>query len=123
MTLYEQMLANGFRQSDQREAICATIENSDDHPDCETIEARASGVSQATVYRTCKSLVEIGAVRGFDFFGDGRMRFEVDTHDGHGHVISQSTGVVENIAIDKYLGQARIDIGAVVELKLLIVID
>jgi Fur family ferric uptake transcriptional regulator len=123
MTLIDQLLAvAGNRPTQTRIAICSAIENSTDHPDAEIITAR-SGVSIATVYRTLDVLTEIGAIRAFDFFGDGRNRYEVNSGDFHGHTISKSTGVVDDIDIAPYIAIASETVLNGQEMKLLIVTD
>src|ERR1051325_11712961 len=91
----------GLRITEQRKTIARVLGDSEDHPDVETLHARASaidpGISIATVYRTVRLFEEAGILERHDF-GDGRSRYEAahDTH--HDHLIDVESGrVVEFI--------------------------
>jgi len=123
MTLLDQLVAlEGVRPTQPRVAICAAIESSTDHPDAEVLMARANA-THATVYRTVKLLTEIGAIRAFDFFGDGRNRYEVNSGDFHGHAISRSTGIVTDIDIAPYAKIVRETVEKAGEMKLLVITE
>ena len=96
-TIIDRCEANGLRLTGQRRTIAQVMEASDDHPDVETIHARASGVdaniSVATVYRTVKLFEETGILERREF-GDGRARYEDAERDHHDHLIDLQTGAV-----------------------------
>ena len=81
----------------QRRLIIKVLEDSDDHPDVETLFERAnkidSKVSIATVYRTVKTLKNAGILEKLEF-NDGRSRFEDAVRKHHDHLIDLDTGKV-----------------------------
>ena len=81
----------------QRRLIIKVLEDSDDHPDVETLFERAnkidSKVSIATVYRTVKTLKNAGILEKLEF-KDGRSRFEDAVRKHHDHLIDLDTGKV-----------------------------
>ena len=87
----------GLRITEQRRVIAKVIGESDDHPDVETLHARASaidsGISIATVYRTVRLFEEAGILDRHDF-GDGRSRYEAAPEAHHDHLIDVETGRV-----------------------------
>lgn len=87
----------GLRITEQRRVIARVIGESDDHPDVETLHARASaidsGISIATVYRTVRLFEESGILDRHDF-GDGRSRYEAAPEAHHDHLIDVETGKV-----------------------------
>jgi Fur family transcriptional regulator, ferric uptake regulator len=87
----------GLRITEQRRVIARVISDSDDHPDVETLHARASaidsGISIATVYRTVRLFEEAGILDRHDF-GDGRSRYEAAPEAHHDHLIDVETGKV-----------------------------
>jgi Fur family transcriptional regulator, ferric uptake regulator len=87
----------GLRITEQRRVIARVIGESDDHPDVETLHARASaidsGISIATVYRTVRLFEEAGILDRHDF-GDGRSRYEAAPEAHHDHLIDVETGKV-----------------------------
>ncbi len=89
--------AKGLRMTDQRRTIARVIGAAEDHPDVETLYARAVAVdpkiSIATVYRTVKLFEEAGILDRLEF-GDGRARYEDAERDHHDHLIDLTTGEV-----------------------------
>ena len=81
----------------QRRLIIKVLENSEDHPDVETLFERANKidnkVSIATVYRTVKILQNAGILEKLEF-NDGRSRFEDAVRKHHDHLIDLDTGKV-----------------------------
>ena len=79
----------------QRRLIIKVLEDSDDHPDVETLFERAnkidSKVSIATVYRTVKTLKNAGILEKLEF-NDGRSRFEDAVRKHHDHLIDLDSG-------------------------------
>lgn len=96
-TILDRCEAHGLRVTGQRRTIAQVLEESDDHPDVETIHARASAldsnISVATVYRTVKLFEESGLLERREF-GDGRARYEDAERDHHDHLIDMQTGEV-----------------------------
>lgn len=90
--------ARGLRLTGQRRTIAQVIEASPDHPDVETLHARASardpGISIATVYRTVKLFEEAGIIDRHEFGPAGRARYEDAEREHHDHLIDLSTGEV-----------------------------
>lgn len=89
--------AHGLRVTGQRRTIAQVLEDAADHPDVETIHARASAIdpniSVATVYRTVKLFEESGLLERREF-GDGRARYEDAEREHHDHLIDMQTGEV-----------------------------
>ena len=81
----------------QRRLIIKVLEDSDDHPDVETLFERANKidnrVSIATVYRTVKTLKNAGILEKLEF-NDGRSRFEDAVRKHHDHLIDVDSGKV-----------------------------
>lgn len=89
--------AQGLRLTAPRRIIVQVLEQADDHPDVETIHARAAAIdpsiSLATVYRTVNLFEEAGILERREF-GDGRARWEDAERDHHDHLIDVQTGEV-----------------------------
>ena len=87
----------GLRITDQRRVIAQILGDSEDHPDVETLHARAAAVdpriSIATVYRTVRLFEEAGILERHEF-GDGRSRYEAASDEHHDHLIDVETGKV-----------------------------
>ena len=87
----------GLRITEQRRVIARILSESEDHPDVETLHARASAIdpkiSIATVYRTVRLFEEAGILARHEF-GDGRARYEAASDDHHDHLIDVETGNV-----------------------------
>lgn len=87
----------GLRMTDQRRVIARVIGAAEDHPDVDTLHARAAAIdpriSIATVYRTVKLFEEAGILDKLEF-GDGRARYEDSARDHHDHLIDLTTGAV-----------------------------
>lgn len=91
----------GLRITEQRRVIARILSDSEDHPDVETLHARASAIdpkiSIATVYRTVRLFEEAGILERHEF-GDGRARYEAATDEHHDHLIDVETGNVVEFA-------------------------
>jgi Fur family transcriptional regulator, ferric uptake regulator len=89
--------AMGLRLTGQRRLIAQVLEAADDHPDVETLFARAAArdpkISLATVYRTVRLFEEQGLLERLEF-GDGRARYEDAERAHHDHLIDLATGEV-----------------------------
>jgi Fur family transcriptional regulator, ferric uptake regulator len=87
----------GLRITEQRRVIARVLSEADDHPDVESLHARAVAVdpriSIATVYRTVRLFEEAGILDKHDF-GDGRARYEAAPEAHHDHLIDVETGRV-----------------------------
>ncbi|WP_298431609.1 Fur family transcriptional regulator [uncultured Jannaschia sp.] len=96
-TIIQRCEAANLRLTGPRRVIARVLEAADDHPDVETIHARAAAVdpsiSVATVYRTVALFEEAGIVERREF-GDGRARWEDAERDHHDHLIDMQTGEV-----------------------------
>ncbi|MGB3408639.1 MAG: Fur family transcriptional regulator [Jannaschia sp.] len=96
-TILERCEAKGLRLTAPRRIIAQVLEAAADHPDVETIHARAAAqdatISLATVYRTVNLFEEAGIVERREF-GDGRARWEDADRDHHDHLIDVQTGEV-----------------------------
>ena len=86
-----------MRLTGQRRVIAQVLEEADDHPDVESLHARAAAqdprISLATVYRTVKLFQESGLLERHEF-GDGRARYEDAQRAHHDHLIDTDTGDV-----------------------------
>lgn len=80
-----------------RKVIAEVLDEARDHPDVETIHARAVAIDPkialATVYRTVKLLEDSGILTKVEF-GDGRARYEPAERAHHDHLIDVETGKV-----------------------------
>ncbi|MGB3556201.1 MAG: Fur family transcriptional regulator [Jannaschia sp.] len=96
-TITDRCEANGLRLTGPRRIVAQVLEAADDHPDVETIHARAAArdasISLATVYRTVNLFEEAGIVERREF-GDGRARWEDADREHHDHLIDVQTGEV-----------------------------
>ncbi|MBA3526715.1 MAG: transcriptional repressor [Pseudomonadota bacterium] len=102
----------GLRITEQRRVIARILSESEDHPDVETLHARASAIdpriSIATVYRTVRLFEEAGILARHEF-GDGRARYEAASDAHHDHLIDVETGnVVEFVDEELEALQRRI---------------
>lgn len=97
-TARERLREAGLRVTRQRVAITEVLLTSTDHPDAETVMARARktdpSISQATTYRTLAVLAEKGILRNHLFGRPGAARFEADEGAHHDHIIDMETGEV-----------------------------
>ncbi len=109
----EQLCADkGLRITEQRRTIARVLGESEDHPDVETLHARAASIdpniSIATVYRTVRLFEEAGILERHEF-GDGRSRYEAASETPHDHLIDVETGnVIEFVDEELELLQKRI---------------
>jgi Fur family ferric uptake transcriptional regulator len=96
-TILSRAEAQGLRLTGPRRLVAEVLEAADDHPDVETIHARAAdrdaSISVATVYRTVKLFEEAGLLERREF-GDGRARYEDAEREHHDHLIDLQTGEV-----------------------------
>ncbi len=111
-TISERCRNAGIRMTGQRRLIIKVLENSQDHPDVETLFERSNKidnkVSIATVYRTVKLLQNAGILEKLEF-NDGRSRFEDAVRKHHDHLIDLDTGkVIEFIDEEIELIQKKI---------------
>ena len=94
----------GLRITEQRKVIARVLGDSEDHPDVETLHARAaaidSNISIATVYRTVRLFEEAGILERHEF-GDGRSRYEAASETHHDHLIDVETGNVIEFVDDE----------------------
>jgi Fur family transcriptional regulator, ferric uptake regulator len=90
-------LDKGLRMTDQRRVIARVLSEAADHPDVETVYARASAIDKriglATVYRTLRLFEEASILERHDF-GDGRARYEEAPEEHHDHLIDVQSGKV-----------------------------
>ena len=109
----EQLCADkGLRITEQRKTVARALGESEDHPDVETLHARAAAVdpkiSIATVYRTVRLFEEAGILERHEF-GDGRSRYEAASEEHHDHLIDVETGqVIEFVDEELEMLQRRI---------------
>src|SRR3954452_19481705 len=94
----------GLRITEQRKVIARVLGDSEDHPDVETLHARASpmdsNISIATVYRTVRLFEEAGILERHEF-GDGRSRYEAASESHYDHLIAVQTGNVIEFVDDE----------------------
>ncbi len=87
----------------QRRVIARALGESSDHPDVESIYARAAKIdpriSIATVYRTVKLFEDAHIIERHDF-GDGRSRYEEMPEAHHDHLIDVRSGKVVEFSND-----------------------
>ena len=95
-TLQERCLQSGIRMTNQRRLLANVLDDSDDHPDVDTIYQRCKAkdkfTSIASVYRTLGIFEESGLIEKLDV-GDGKARFEIKRTD-HDHLMDVETGQI-----------------------------
>jgi Fur family ferric uptake transcriptional regulator len=96
-SLEQKCQAIGLKMTGQRRIIARVLSEANDHPDVETLYARAvaidANISIATVYRTVKLLEESGVIERHDF-GDGKARYEEASDEHHDHLIDVRSGAI-----------------------------
>src|SRR5207237_9512699 len=87
----------GLRITEQRKTIAKVLGESEDHPDVETLHARAAAIdpniSIATLYRTVRLFEEAGILERHEF-GGGRSGFEAAPETHRDHLIDVETGEI-----------------------------
>src|SRR5678815_3625757 len=101
----EQLCADkGLRITEQRRTIARVLGESEDHPDVETLHARAAAIdpniSIATVYRTVRLFEEAGILERHEF-GDGRSRYEAASESNKHHLTNAKTDNVTAFVNDE----------------------
>ena len=95
-TLQERCLKSGIRMTSQRRLLANVLDDSDDHPDVDTIYQRCKAkdkfTSIASVYRTLSIFEDSGLIEKLDV-GDGKARFEIKRTD-HDHLMDVETGQI-----------------------------
>ena len=90
-------LALGLKTTRQRRLLLQILQECDDHPDIETLFARArkqdKRISRTTVYRTLRMLEEQGFLLRHEF-QDGTVRFEQNKKTHHDHLIDMDSGEI-----------------------------
>ena len=96
MPVIDRCLEAGVRMTNQRRIIIELIDDSDDHPDVDTIYRRAieidNTISLATIYRTVGVLEQAGIIDKLDV-GDGKARYEL-SGEHHEHLVDVDTGEI-----------------------------
>lgn len=92
----DKCLEAGVRMTSQRRIIIELIDDSDDHPDVDTIYRRAieidHTISLATIYRTVGVLEQAGIIDKLDV-GDGKARYEL-SGEHHEHLVDIDSGEI-----------------------------
>lgn len=111
----------GLKRSTVRDAVIDAFFQSRGHVSVEELTERARAaspnVSQATVYRTMRLLVDNGFAAERDF-GESRARFEPANREHHDHLICTSCGVVrefEQPVIEDLQARVARELGFVIE--------
>ena len=95
-TLQERCLRSGIRMTSQRRLLANVLDNSDDHPDVDTIyqrcKAKDKSTSIASVYRTLGIFEDSDLIEKLDV-GDGKARFEIK-RTKHDHLMDVETGQI-----------------------------
>jgi len=96
LPVIDRCLEAGVRMTYQRRIIIELIDDSDDHPDVDTIYRRAieidNTISLATIYRTVGVLEQAGIIDKLDV-GDGKARYEL-SGEHHEHLVDVDTGEI-----------------------------
>jgi len=94
-TFIDELRAQGFRITPQREMIIETIAHQGNHINAEEvfaqIQKRTQSVNIATVYRTLELLVEQGLASRIDL-GEGRVVYATHQHGQHIHLVCRQCG-------------------------------
>ena len=96
LPVIDRCLEAGVRMTNQRRIIIELIDDSDDHPDVDTIYRRAieidNTISLATIYRTVGVLEQAGIIDKLDV-GDGKARYEL-SGEHHEHWVDVDSGEI-----------------------------
>ena len=96
LPVIDRCLEAGVRMTNQRRIIIELIDDSDDHPDVDTIYRRAietdNTISLATIYRTVGVLEQAGIIDKLDV-GDGKARYEL-SGEHHEHLVDIDSGEI-----------------------------
>jgi Fur family peroxide stress response transcriptional regulator len=91
----------GLRVTPQRLVIYETLVKDKHHPTAQGLFERLQSVfpslSQATVYNTLETMVEMGLVRELGTAGDGTVRYDADISP-HAHLVCTSCSSIEDFA-------------------------
>ncbi len=94
----------GLRMTRQRAVLLEVLAGASDHPDAaelhKRVQARDTGVSLATVYRTLTELEAQGIILRHSFDG-ASARFETCDPAHHDHMIDVETGAVVEFRSDR----------------------
>lgn len=117
----EQILAKlteaGVQPTVQRVAICKYMFCEADHASAEQVlkwaEKNLDKISQATVYNTLNTLVEVGLLRTFKFPHSEKIIYDDSTHD-HFHFLDESSGNLYDVETKdvsiQMLGNPKFDV-------------
>ena len=96
LPVIDRCLEAGVRMTNQRRIIIELIDDSEDHPDVDTIYRRAieidNTISLATIYRTVGVLEQAGIIDKLDV-GDGKARYEL-SGEHHEHLVDVDSGEI-----------------------------
>ena len=91
----------GLRVTPQRLVIYETLVKERHHPTAqalfERLQSTLPSLSQATVYNTLETMVEMGLVRELGTAGDGMVRYDADISP-HAHLVCTSCNSIEDFA-------------------------
>lgn len=91
----------GLRVTPQRLVIYEALVQDKHHPTAqglfEELQSRLPSLSQATVYNTLETMVEMGLVRELGTAGDGTVRYDADTSP-HAHLVCTGCNSIEDFA-------------------------
>src|SRR6266566_7820856 len=91
----------GLRVTPQRLVIYETLVKDKHHPTARALFERLQGtlpsLSQATVYNTLETMVEMGLVRELGTAGDGTVRYDADISP-HAHLVCTDCNSIEDFS-------------------------
>lgn len=94
------LIAAGVQPTLQRIAICKYVLCEADHPTAEQVkewaEKNLEKISQATVYNTLNTLVDVGLLRVFKFPHSEKVIYDNNVHD-HYHFLDENSGHLYDI--------------------------
>ena len=92
----ERCLMLDIRMTSQRRLLASVLNESNDHPDVDTIyqrcKAKDKSTSIASIYRSLSLFEDSGLIEKLDM-GDGKARFEIKRTD-HDHLMDVETGQI-----------------------------
>lgn len=92
----ERCLMLDIRMTSQRRLLASVLNESNDHPDVDTIyqrcKAKDKSTSIASIYRSLSLFEDSGLIEKLDM-GDGKARFEIKRTD-HDHLLDVETGQI-----------------------------
>jgi len=107
---------SGMRITPQRQAICAYLGASDDHPTAamiyEALKPEMPSLSLMTVYNTLNALVDLGAIQALGPAGDDTVHYDADTEPHVNLICVSCQKIVDLYSEQLHVLRQEIDAGS-----------